>query len=98
MSRYPDILVNGTNPLLELMQYTNTVTNDTFGSGILIAIFVIFFISTRRFGHAGTLSSLFSTTMIGWVMRVLGLVPEFIVLFFTVGLIGMTLYYFLKGM
>ena len=71
--------------IIDLFIYANTVTSNAFGYLILIAVYIITFISLKNYPTERAFASAsFITAITSVFMAVLGLVPTFVVLFPTI--------------
>lgn len=74
---YPNPNVTG---YVELLQYTNTVTNNLFGLGLLLMIFIVSFLSLKIYTTERAFATAsFITAMSSYFLAILGLIATIIV-------------------
>lgn len=74
--------------LVDFLTYGNTVTNDFFGIGILIAIFFVVFVAGKNYPTTTAFSaSVMITTLASVLMALLGLVSPNIIIMLAVATI-----------
>jgi len=93
---FPIPLVNTSNPLLTFFEYANTYTGDMFGVGFILSFFAVCWLVSRPYGEAGTFVSLILATIVGFFMRIMGLINEFVMILFLGGTIAMAIYIYIK--
>ena len=75
--------VSSSANFLEMTQHANTLSGGWFGNLALISFCLIMFISTRSSSIATkTTTALFITTIVGMLLRVTGLVGDYILFVF----------------
>lgn len=93
---------NVTSGFEDILTYSNTVTNNTFVFGILIAVFLILFIGLKTRGFASEkafASAIFSTTLVTYIMVLIPnfLSPEIIVIMTLLSAVSMVILYKTSG-
>ena len=84
-----------------LVEYANTVTSDVFGASIPLMVFIISFIVTGRTleTNRSIFVSSFISMILGYLFRVIGWTPDYMVVVFAVmfGSSGLILWWKGKG-
>jgi len=68
-----------------LFRYANTVTDNFFGMSFLFMVFIVSFIAMRRYPAKDSFAtSSFITTVLGVLMKMMGLIADELVILFTI--------------
>jgi len=68
-----------------LFRYANSVTDNYFGMSFLFLVFIVSFIAMRRYPTKdGFAVSSFITTVLGVLMKMIGLIGDEMILLFTI--------------
>jgi len=68
-----------------LFRYANTITDNYFGMSFLFLVFIVSFIAMRRYPAKDSFAaSSFITTVLGVLMKMIGLVGDEMILLFTI--------------
>lgn len=87
----PYTLANVTN-FYQIMEYGNSVTENSFVSLICISVFFISYISFRRYpSDIALAASSYIATVLTMIMRATGLVADWLVIAFTIATAATTL-------
>lgn len=87
MTPYPSVTDQNVTGMLQLFNYANSVTNSWLGTGLLFAVWVISFMTMKQFrAEKAMAASMFMTSVLGVIMRMLGWVTDKIVIICALGL------------
>ena len=92
---FPTINTSFSTDLVDMFRFGNIISEGYFGIMILIAIFSIIFITTRARPAAAFSTAAFTTSLVSYLLLVLGLVSVPIVISLTL-LTGISMFFLFK--